>query len=92
MTSTVEIIKVLLKDVLTLKVLRIVHTKEYTLEELFDVIQSHPMVTIEKAVEYLDSVALIDHVFYRNSGSSYRISARGKKILEITEEAIIEER
>lgn len=91
MTSTVEIIKVLLKDVLTLKVLRIIHTKEYTLEELFDATQSYSKEEVEKSIKYLDSVALIDHVFRVLSSSFYRISARGARILEITEEAVIEE-
>lgn len=91
MTSTVEIIKVLLKDVLALEVLRVLNTEELTPEELFNVMKSHPLVKIEKAVKYLDSVGLIVHVFRIISGSLYRISAVGARVLEITEEAIIEE-
>jgi len=91
MTSTVEIIKTLLKDNLALEVLRAINIKEYILEDLFGAMPSYSKEKITQAVIYLDSVALIDHVFRVISGSFYRISARGRKILEITEEAVIEE-
>ena len=52
--------------------------------------QEYSEQRVTLAVVYLDKVALIDHVFRIISGSFYRISARGKKILEIAEEAIIE--
>lgn len=90
MTDAVEIIKVLLKDKLTLEILRVINIKKRTLEKLDNVMISYPKEQVEKSIKYLDSVALIENVFYHNSGSFYRISARGKGILGITEEAIIE--
>lgn len=90
MASTVEIIKVLLKDKLALEVLRMINTKDYILEDLFKEISLHSKEKITQAVTYLDKVALIENVFTR-SKSFYRISARGKRILEIAEEAVIEE-
>lgn len=90
MTSTVEIIKVLLKERLTLEVLRMINTKDYSLKDLFKEISLHSKGKITQAIVYLDKVALIDNVFTR-SGPSYRISARGARILEIIEKAAIEE-
>lgn len=90
MTSTVEIIKVLLKNNLALEVLRTINVKDYILEDLFKAMPSYSKEKITQAVIYLDKVALTVNVFTR-SGSFYRISARGARILEITEEAVIEE-
>lgn len=90
MTSTVEIIKTLLKDELAFEVLRTVSKEDYILENLFKAMPSYSKTKIAIAVDYLDSVALTDNVFTR-SGSFYRISARGVRVLEIAEESFIEE-
>lgn len=90
MTSTVEIIKVLLKDELALEVLRAINIKDCTFEEVCELMKLYSEKEVKRAVIYLDKIALTENVFTR-SKSFYRISARGKKILEITEEAVIEE-
>lgn len=90
MTSTVEIIKVLLDDLISLDVLRLINTKECTFVEVLDEMPQYSEKQIKKAVIYLDKVGLILSVLTR-SRSFYRIGARGERILEITEEAVIEE-
>ena len=91
MTNTVEIIKGLLKDKLALEILRTINIKNRTFEELLGIIHLYFEKEIKHAVIYLDKLALIDNVFTR-AGVFYRINARGARILEITEEAVIEEK
>jgi hypothetical protein len=91
MTSTVEIIKTLLKNEIDLEVLRTINAKDYILADLFKALPEYSEQRVTLAAVYLDKVALTENVFRRGFGSFYKISARGKKILEITEEAVIEE-
>lgn len=91
MTSTVEIIKVLLEDKLALKILRAINIKNCTFEEVCELMDLYSEKEVKRAVIYLDKISLINNVFTR-SGDFYRISARGARILEIAEEAVIEEK
>jgi DNA-binding HxlR family transcriptional regulator len=82
MTSTLDVIKSVLNSKWALKILDALCESNLTFTHLKKTLRVPHNNQISRTVNRLDKLALVDHVFTK-SGDFYRISARGKRILEI---------
>ncbi|MHA1483997.1 MAG: winged helix-turn-helix transcriptional regulator [Candidatus Thorarchaeota archaeon] len=82
MTNTVDVLKEVLNHKWSLKILESLGEGEMTFTSLKRALSASHNPQVSRAVANLDRLALVDHVF-TEAGDFYRISARGKRILEI---------
>ncbi len=82
MTNTVNVLKEVLNHKWSLKILESLGEGEMTFTSLKRALRASHNPQVSRAVANLDRLALVDHVF-TEAGDFYRISARGKRILEI---------
>jgi len=82
MTNTVDVLKEVLNHKWSLKMLESLGESEMTFTSLKRALKASHNPQVSRAVANLDRLALIDHVF-TEAGDFYRISARGRRILEI---------
>jgi DNA-binding HxlR family transcriptional regulator len=82
MTNTVDILKEVLNHKWSLKILESLSESEMTFTNLKKALRVSHNPQVSRAVANLDRLALVDHVF-TEAGDFYRISARGRRILEI---------
>lgn len=85
MTKTMDIIKKLFDaNDSKLEIMKILRGKELKRSEIVKELDPNSKMNFESALEYLDKVALIDHVLTKD-GNFYRLSARGKSLIAITD-------
>ncbi len=82
MTNTVNVLKEVLNHKWSLKILESLGEGEMTFTNLKKALRVSHNPQVSRAVANLDRLALVDHVF-TEAGDFYRISARGRRILEI---------
>ncbi len=82
MTNTVNVLKEVLNHKWSLKILESLGEGEMTFTSLKRALRVSHNPQVSRAVANLDRLALVDHVF-TEAGDFYRISARGRRILEI---------
>jgi len=82
MTSTLDVVKAVLTKKWALEILNVLCEDNLTFTNLKIALRVQHNNQILRTVKILDKLALVDHV-YTKSGDFYRLSARGKKILEI---------
>jgi DNA-binding HxlR family transcriptional regulator len=82
MTSTLNVLKEVLTGTWELKILDVLCKDDLNFTNLKKEISAPHSTQVSRAVSRLDKLALVNHVFTK-SGDYYRISARGKRILEI---------
>lgn len=82
MTNTVDVLKDVLNHKWSLKILESLGEGEMTFTNLKRALRASHNPQVSRAVANLDRLALVDHVF-TEAGDFYRISARGRRILEI---------
>lgn len=82
MTNTVDVLKEVLNHKLSLEILETLDGGEMTFTSLKRALRVSHNPQVSRAVANLDGLALVDHVF-TEAGDFYRISARGRRILEI---------
>ena len=82
MTNTVDVLKEVLNHKWSLKILESLSEGEMTFTNLKRALRVSHNPQVSRAVANLDGLALVDHVF-TEAGDFYRISARGRRILEI---------
>ena len=82
MTSTLDVLKEVLSGTWELKTLEALCEGSLNFTNLKKAIGAVHSTQVSRTINRLDRLALIDHVFTK-SGDFYRISARGKRILEI---------
>ena len=82
MTNTVDVLKEVLNHKWSLKILESLSESEMTFTNLKKALRVSHNPQVSRAVANLDRLALVDHVF-TEAGDFYRISARGRRILEI---------
>lgn len=82
MTSTLDVLKKVLGGKWELTILDALCEEDLTFKHLKKATGAPHSTQVSRALTRLDRLALIDHVFTK-SGDFYRISARGKRILEI---------
>jgi len=82
MTNTVDILKEVLNHKWSLKILESLGESEMTFTNLKKALRVSHNPQVSRAVANLDRLALVDHLF-TEAGDFYRISARGRRILEI---------
>lgn len=82
MTNTVDVLKEVLNHKWSLKILESLGEAEMTFTSLKRALRVSHNPQVSRAIANLDRLALVDHVF-TEAGDFYRISARGRRILEI---------
>ena len=82
MTNTVDVLKEVLNHKLSLEILETLDGGEMTFTSLKRALRVSHNPQVSRAVANLDKLALVNHVF-TEAGDFYRISARGRRILEI---------
>ena len=82
MTSTLSVLNKVLSNKWALKILEALDENDLTFTHLKTALNVQHNTQVSRTVNLLDKLALVDHVFTK-SGDFYRISARGKRMLEI---------
>ncbi len=82
MTSTLSVLNKVLSNKWALKILETLYEDDLTFTHLKTALKVQHNTQVSRTVNLLDRLALVDHVFSK-SGDFYRISARGKRMLEI---------
>jgi len=82
MTSTLSVLNKVLSNKWALKILETLYEEDLTFTHLKAALNAPHNTQVSRTVNLLDKLALVDHVFTK-SGDFYRISVRGKRMLEI---------
>ena len=82
MSNTLEIVRYLLEALLPYQILQKIGQREKTdVLDLFELLDGN-YAKLEAEIEKLDKLALIEHVYTKNA-EYYRISALGRRVLDI---------